>query len=375
MSSGRPLRPGEIGTISVAPAPQGARRQALVRFRLPDGAARKLKRTASTKAEAMRLALIAAEKEIAAAPPALGGDVETLADLLLEHLGRIEQEAHQRAQTLKEYRRVLRHLTKAVDSPPLGTMTPSILQRLLVEHFGTTPANYRRALVIIRAAYRRAVADGVVPVSPVSDLRPPKRKRPEPKALTPQEVELLLTLLRAPRGRPSVHTPLYADAAVLQLAIGARIGEICALRWSDVQLDAESATISITGTVVIGANDKAARQDEPKTSTSRRMIRTRDSEVLEMLRRRKSAQSDPRVFPAVKGGWLAPRVVQLRWRRALAGSDLEGRFSTHSLRKTFTSARIAAGTPPERVAKWLGHSDASLVLRVYAEQRPEIHDV
>ena len=88
------------------------------------------------------------------------------------------------------------------------------------------------------------------------------------------------------------------------LATGARLGEACALRWSDVDFDRQ--LVSITGTVV-RLPGKGLIISSTKTTTSNRVLR-RPGWIAELLHaRRDNAAKDLRpdvtpVFPAPLGG-------------------------------------------------------------------------
>jgi integrase len=234
-------------------------------------------------------------------------------------------------------------------------------------------------MVVLKAAYRDAVADGVVDRSPLTDLKRPARPRPHPTALSDEEVEVLLTVLRTPRGQRLSRTSVYADAMIHQLALGCRLGEVCALRWQDITFDETGATIAITGTVVDTVGP-AYRQDEPKTSSGHRVVRIDDPRAIAMLRERdrKAGTQDwaPQVLPAARGGWLHTHVVQQRWRRDLEDSPFgEAGFSTHVLRRTFITNRVDAGASFEQVAHMVGHSDPGTTRRAYYAVRAQVIDL
>lgn len=66
--------------------------------------------------------------------------------------------------------------------------------------------------------------------------------------------------------------PDLLDIVHLLLATGCRVGELCALRWSDVDLSASPATVTISGTVVRIAGQVLVRQPTPKTGAGHRTV-------------------------------------------------------------------------------------------------------
>ena len=381
---GRALRKGEIGPVSTG-STSGANgtRMAEVRVRLWDGQIKRVRRSAPTLTEARRRVgetaheLLGASLEIVpVATSAL-----TLRHIVAARLERLAVEGSVRPQTRIEYRRVIRPLLEGHGNTLLSDITPSRMSKILNDVYAATPSQHRQAMVVLRGAYTDAVADEVVSRSPLTDLKAPPKPRPHPTALTDDEVETLLTALRTPRGQQKSRTPLYADVALLQLTIGARLGEICALRWQDITFDESGVTIALTGTVVDDVGP-AHRQDEPKTSSGHRRVRIDNPRAVAMLQERYRAAhaqesvEGPQVFPAARQGWLHPHVVEQRWRRDLAGTPLgAAKVSTHVLRRTFVTTRVKAGATFEQVAKMAGHSDPSTTRRTYYAVYPEVIDL
>jgi len=246
--------------------------------------------------------------------------------------------------------------------------------------YGTRPTTHRHALGILRAALADAVEDGVLDTNVASELRMPKKPRPRPRALTPTQAEFLVKrlhqqVLDADGGVVKLLPTVYSDAAILQLATGSRVGEVCALRWVDLDLDGGSVVVTFAGTVMSRA--ASYRQDEPKTSASFRTLRVRDRETVEMLRRRFEDRAHPDlVFPGDKGGVLSPHTVQAHWRKARAGTELDAPWVTpHVARRTFVTEAIERGWSYERTAAAAGHSDPGTSRRIYREQRPDVIDL
>lgn len=152
---------------------------------------------------------------------------------------------------------------------------------------------------------------------------------------------------------------------------GARVGELTALTWDDVDLDA--GTIAIRRTVSwakpCGTGGVAKpRFYEPKTKSSYRAI-PMSSELVTALRRCKLACPPSPLnlmFPNTDG---TPRhrstIAYDGLRPALKRAGLR-KITIHSLRHAFASALIAQGHPVTQVAHLLGHSSPTITLSVYA---------
>ncbi|WNM27362.1 site-specific integrase [Demequina capsici] len=281
-----------------------------------------------------------------------------------------------REQSLVNYRSAVKRIIATAGDAPLHDLTPSKLGALMREAYEGVPTSHRLAQTVVVAAMRRALADGVIDRDPTAGLRaaPPKR-RPAPRALTPDQLRILILCLMERATDMDGNTIRFpsteSDAAVLQQSIGARVGEVLALRWSDITFDEDAVIVSISGTVVSAVRGGARRQDMAKTSRGNRTVRTKNSTVRNMLERRRT-QAGPekiRVFSGEKGGWLSPHTVHATWRKRLADTELAG-WTPHALRSTYVTNRALQGVPMEKVAAAVGHGEVATTRKYYAAVDP-----
>ena len=177
--------------------------------------------------------------------------------------------------------------------------------------------------------------------------------------------------------------PQYSLIVQLALLIGARRGEICALRWSDTDL--EKGTISINRTVQFIPGTGLVF-NPPKTKRSRRCIRI-GSDCVELLREDQRYQKAERfkigsewvrkveiegktvendlLFTKWNGAPIDPKTVTTWFPGFLATHDLPP-VHFHSLRHTNASILIAAHTPITTVSGRLGHAQTSTTLNYHA---------
>jgi integrase len=158
------------------------------------------------------------------------------------------------------------------------------------------------------------------------------------------------------------HVERRAMIATLTFA-GLRIGELCSLRWRDVDLAG--------GWLHTGS----------KTDAGVRKVKIRGAlrdELLTVRQKRPDAPQESYVFGTSSGGRLSADNFRSRVLRAavkLAGERLEadglpplpGKLTPHSLRRTFASALYALGETPPTVMAEMGHTDPGLALKVYAQ--------
>lgn len=138
--------------------------------------------------------------------------------------------------TRNDYRSALKLIPDPLRATPVWKVRPYDLDALyadLERRQGIGPARIRRVHNILSTAFGQAVKWQWLTRNPVTDASPPPVPKPRIKAPTPEQVR---TLLDAADGQLAVYLRLSAH-------LGARRGEVCALQWSDFDLDAGVVTI------------------------------------------------------------------------------------------------------------------------------------
>lgn len=163
----------------------------------------------------------------------------------------------------------------------------------------------------------------------------------------------------------------------LSLAAGLRRGEVCGLRWKDI--DFAAGTLSVRRAVARAGDGEGCYVKLPKTKSSRRTLPLEPS-LAEALRDRMLSQMKRcaeagiefaeglYVLGDIDGSFLVPSTLASHFAEVAKTFDIAGgecRF--HWLRHTFATSMISAGVDVRTVAAWLGHSDPGFTLRVYVD--------
>ncbi len=157
---------------------------------------------------------------------------------------------------------------------------------------------------------------------------------------------------------------------LLSAATGVRIGELCALKWSDIDL--EKRTLTVRNTVQriknIGGNTRTKLiVTSPKSSSSAREIPLPDF-IIPLLRDLK-ASGEYYLLSGTRG-IVEPRTMQYRFERIL--SDLKlSKVSFHSLRHRFATNCIELGFDVKTLSEILGHSSVEITLNRYVHSSME----
>jgi integrase len=146
-----------------------------------------------------------------------------------------EVEATRRPGTIRSYRCAVReHIIPILGDVRLGDLGREEI-RALHQSLADTPPMAKLCHAVLSSAMTHAVRDlGLLARNPCTLVRPPKVTPKETRHLDPAQARRMLRQVRGDRLEPAV---------ILGLAGGLRIGEVCGLTWSDVDL--EAATILV----------------------------------------------------------------------------------------------------------------------------------
>ncbi|GAA4002961.1 site-specific integrase [Deinococcus rubellus] len=258
------------------------------------------------------------------------------------------------------------YIRPAIGEKRLQKLSPADLRALFdsLNKKDLGAASQRQVHQLLLTSLKHALQLEIVTRNVAEIVRPnPPRKREseELAAFTPNEAASFLAACRA-----DPHGAWFEFA----LGTGMRRGEVCGLKWADLNLKAKTVavreTISDTGGTI--------RISAPKTVNSRRTVHL-SGETLELLSRHRERQAmtaeaiegwadSGRIFTNLHGGTLRPNNLRRDMTRLCEAAGV--RFlPIHGLRHTYASLSLQRGIPVEVVSKQLGHSTVAFTLSQY----------
>jgi len=272
------------------------------------------------------------------------------------------------AYTIREHRRTVeRDIKPVLGAIRLDKLTSRELDGLYREllNRGLSPSSVRRHHSILSAALRRAVRWGMIASNPAERATPPGLTG---STITAPSVKNVQELITAAAGAD----PVLGAAIALGAVTGARRGELCALRWSDVDWKRRTLKIARSLTVL------NRRPSEGPTKTHQRRDVAIDEALGTFLFYRKAEQveyagkvgthlvADPFILSRSADGSVPclPDGLTAGYKRIATKLGLNSHF--HELRHFAATTAIAAGSDVRTVAGRLGHADPAVTLRVYA---------
>lgn len=283
----------------------------------------------------------------------------------------IEIRKSKRAEATKErYEGTIRaHVNKTVGSVRIREATVPVMQRLIdrvAEGSGDSQA--RMLGVVLKGMFGLAVRHNAADSNVARDLLLPPVERKAVRAPGIEDVHELRSAMRAYDAKPPARGNSIrdlADVADLLVGTGWRIGELLALRWSDVDL--EHGKVTVSGTVTRTRGRGIHRQAFPKSEESNRTLFLPQFAVDVLVSRRVSSYCEW-VFPSANGTLRWPENVRAQWAVAVAGTPVEW-MTTKACRKA-----VATILGPEAAKEQLGHADEGVTRKHYIEQQMQRTD-
>lgn len=153
---------------------------------------------------------------------------------------------------------------------------------------------------------------------------------------------------------------------LLTLYTGVRIGELCALKWENVDLRNKCIYIkkSINRVERNNCSDKKTmmQECEPKTKKSKRTIQL-PKFIIEVLRKIKKESNSEYVFSMKNGKFIQPRTMQVLHQKLLEKAGVTYK-NFHVLRHTFAS-RAGENSDAKTISDTLGHTNAMITINRY----------
>jgi integrase len=250
----------------------------------------------------------------------------------------------------------------------------SVVFRDMHKHGGkdgrpVSPRTVEFARAVLRRAMNDAVVDRLIEVNPVIGSKSPKKDgKPKHTTWTGLQAQAFLEATAGTR-----LAPLWQ----LALATGMRRGELMALTWQHVDLDA--GTVSVEQSTAQLGNKLVTTT--PKNHERRKVaLDARTVAALRMWRKVQAEEwlawgaayedSEGIVFTQENGARLSPNAVSKAFLRAQAGLGLP-RISLHSTRHSHATILLRDRVPVHIVSKRIGHKDPSVTLNVYADVIPD----
>jgi integrase len=223
---------------------------------------------------------------------------------------------------------------------------------------------------VLSRALKRARQLRLIAANPTQDIERPRVERKEIQVLDAAQATKLVAAASSTR----IYVPI-----VLALATGLRRGELLALRWQDLDLDARTLTVVRS----LEQTNDGLRFKAPKSARGRRTIALSES-MVEVLRSHRLAQLEERmqlglgrdenalVFARLDGEPIAPDTFTGWFARVAKRAGV--RINFHGLRHTHMTDLLRANIHPKVASERAGHSSVGFTLDRYSHVVPGLQE-
>lgn len=288
-----------------------------------------------------------------------------------------------------------RYICTALGKKQLTSIRTIHIQKLYndLKNSGLSSGTIQIVHSILSNMFTQAIQNDIIMKNPCKGAVIPKGEKKNARVLTCDEQYLFLQSIEG-----NFYQPLY----ILALATGLRIGELAALTWEDIDLNARTLTVRRT---LLYQKDMDTgrfcfRFQTPKSQTSRRIIpllptvadMMADHQIRQTYQKQISCWNpangmDNLVFTTKNGtpiqeSYIIKRLELITRRmndferdiadRQRCLPNLHEKITPHSLRHSFATRAFENGLPPKIVQELLGHSTLTLTMDLYTHVTEDI---
>lgn len=278
--------------------------------------------------------------------------------------------------TYMRYKQLIyQHITVDLGKYPINKISSQLVEKFVEEKLingrldgkgGLSPKTVTDIITIVKSSMDYAAYNGVSVTCNLSKLSV-KKKEKEMRVLTIDEQKKLASVLLN-------EMDLYKLGVFISLYTGIRIGELCALKWENLNIKCKTLKIRETMQRIQSPEEAETSKTkivftEPKSKCSIRDIPLPDF-LIDII---KKFQGSPKAYVLTgdKNRYVEPRTMQNRFQKYVQESGIE-KANYHSLRHTFATRCVEVGFEVKSLSEILGHANVNITLNRYVHSSFEL---
>lgn len=241
-----------------------------------------------------------------------------------------------------------------------------------LQNYLNTLKNYSNSSIkkfyeLLSQAFRSAFERDYIMLNPMKNVIRPKSNKRDKKvrALTIEEQEIFTDFLI----KQDIKNTPYKNVFLIQMFTGMRIGEVLALKITDIDL--AHNIINVEHTISVDAEEKTIMKDTPKSFNGMREIPLTiylKPYIIEQMNIAKiNNHKENLLFVNRNGGYVDHRIANRILKKILINEFNIKDISTHSLRHTFGTRCVECDIKEVAIQRIMGHSSINATLDNYVD--------
>lgn len=264
-----------------------------------------------------------------------------------------------------------KHINPYIGHYRVTQLTPAIIQLELIDilrNKGLSLSTVRKAYVYLNACLTYAVDAQGLPQNPCRLVKLRQKDFPAKKNRFLSEKEMT-EFIKAANSLDNSGKPRYSlrKLLILDIYTGLRVGELAALKWSDVDFEHKMLNVSknVVSTYNFGRNEGQKQRIVQDSTKSRNRVVPLNKSALALLKEMYDSSADKSGY--ILGGKTPVSVNSLinTYKRVCKRAGIENCCGIHTLRHTFASLLFLKGVDIKVISDILGHADTGFTYNTY----------
>ena len=277
------------------------------------------------------------------------------ADMTLSEWLKLWLDMHEniKATTKAHYKNIIyNHLVPAMGSMKLKRLKHENIQAFVNKKSKSlSPATVSNIFIVFKNALKCAMSKGYIGCV-WDNIKLPQKQQTDIRILT-----------RAEQDRLDIMLSEKEDIGILlSLYAGLRIGEVCALKWSNINF--ETATLTVTGTQI--RTKKGIEITAPKTKSSYREVPLMNF----LIKKLQAIPHECEFVLSRNKKAFDVRTYRNYFKRKLKEAKVPD-ICYHALRHTFATRALELNIDSKTVCDILGHSNEQITMNIYTHSLKE----
>ncbi|MFD2308117.1 tyrosine-type recombinase/integrase [Enterococcus termitis] len=247
------------------------------------------------------------------------------------------------------------HILPHLGAIPLQKLLPAEIDQWLVHLNAQLSSSSVHAVHrVLKNALSQALKQGLIVKNPSLMIELPKLEKQRIKAFSRQQQKMI----KEAALKEKKYLPI-----LIALETGMRIGEISALKWTDINFSEKTIHIQRTlQRLQVGIGKTALVEGTPKTFQSERILPLSNQLKSYLIEEKKTSYS-PYVV-GIKDSCTEPRTINYRFKKLQEELQIS-QLPFHALRHTFATRCLELGVNIATISSILGHTSTKMTLDVY----------